>query len=107
MRGTQEGSALRRFCFLASEGFDNLSNARTDSSQSILLKGISEVLAFNKVMKNLALEQLCPKCNAKAGENCKTNDGTVLRGVHSERWPRKYPQQDDPRASLEKPSNAL
>jgi hypothetical protein len=45
-------------------------------------------------MKNLALDQLCPKCKAKAGESCKTADGIVLRGVHSERWPKKYPRQD-------------
>jgi hypothetical protein len=42
----------------------------------------------------LPLDQLCPKCNAKAGENCKTANGTVLSGVHSERWPKKYPHQD-------------
>ena len=62
------------------------------------VEGNRRVFALNIGMRNLPnlpLDQLCPKCNAKVGENCKTNDGTALRGVHSERWPKKYPQRQD------------
>jgi len=46
-------------------------------------------------MEKLPLDRSCPKCRAKAGETCKNEKGLVIRGVHSERWPKKRTPHED------------
>jgi hypothetical protein len=46
-------------------------------------------------MEKLPFDQACPKWGAMPNELCKNEDGLVIRGVHSERWPaNKISRQD-------------
>jgi len=43
-------------------------------------------------MKPMPLNRPCPKCGARESETCKEN-GQVIRGFHSERWPKEDASQ--------------
>jgi len=40
-------------------------------------------------MKQPPTDRSCPKCGAKPNDPCKNNKGQIMRGWHSERWPKK------------------
>lgn len=39
--------------------------------------------------KPMPFDRPCPKCGAKPNETCKNEEGLVIRGCHSERYPQK------------------
>jgi len=45
-------------------------------------------------MESLPFDRSCPECHAKAGETCKNESGAVIRGVHTERWPKKNAREE-------------
>jgi hypothetical protein len=40
-------------------------------------------------MENMPFDRPNPKCGAKPEETCKNESGLVIRGAHTERWPKK------------------
>jgi hypothetical protein len=44
-------------------------------------------------MTFVPMDRPCPKCGAKADETCKNEKGQVIRGFHSERWPKEDASQ--------------